>query len=168
MMETNKTQNKTYKLTFKAQNDRKMELDLQPKVSLSELLNIIDEMTKDKEGWEHYTNSNTRLILAGAPPGIALITDKYTPTTTLEEVIGLVDRSVLILALGQPNRDRNRIQAAENNIQSDAYSNLVNIQVLIRNIEACTRGAQRDMEPSTRTRYDHPENLEEIPQQPSK
>ena len=50
-METNKTQNKTYKLTFKAQNDRKMELDLQPKVSLSELLNIIDEMTKDKEGW---------------------------------------------------------------------------------------------------------------------
>lgn len=164
-MEVDKNSNdKIINLKLKGQNERIIEIQIASKLTMGDLLRRIDDSTKDKESWTHYEVGNTRLILAGASMENALITDKYEMTTTLDNVIGLTDGSVLTLAQGQPNRNRT-VQA---NVDSPAYSNLAQFKTLVRNVEACTKHAQRDQEPNSRPRYDQPENLESLPQQPSK
>ena len=158
------TNDKIYKLIVKGQNDRKIEIQIASKLTIGDFLQRIDDLTKNKESWTHYTVGNTRLILAGASMENALITDKYEMTTTLDSVIGLTVGSVLTLALGQPNRNRT-LQA---NVDSPAYSNLAQFKTLVRNVKACNEHAQRDKEPNSRPRYDQPEDLESLPQQPSK
>ena len=153
-----------YKLTAKGQNDRKIDITITAKSTLGDLLKCIDNQTKDKEGWTHYTVGNTRVILNGSSIENALITDKYESTATLDTIIGLTDGSVLTLAQGQPNRNRSR----EGNVDSPAFSNFAQFKTLVRNVKACNRHAQRDQEPSMRPRYDHPEDLESLPAQPSK
>ena len=144
------TNDKTFNLKVKGQNDRNIEIHIATKLTLGDLLQRIDDLTKDKESWTHYTVGNTRLILNGASMENALITDKYNMTTTLDEIIGLTDGSVLTLALGQPNRNRS-LQA---NVDSPAYSNLAQFKTLVRNVKACNNHAQRD--------------IESLPPQPSK
>ena len=153
-----------YKLIIKGQNDRNLEINIASKLTLGDLLRRIDDLTKDREGWTHYTVDNTRVILNGASIENALITDKYQSTTALDSIIGLADGSVLTLAQGQPNRNRSR----EANVDSPAFSNLAQFKTLVRNVKACNRHAQRDQEPNTRPRYDHPEDLESLPARPSK
>ena len=159
-----KTNDKIFNLTVKGQNDRNMNIKMVAKLTLLALLQHIDDLTKNKESWTHYTVGNTRLILNGASMENALITDKYNMTTTLDEIIGLTDGSVLTLALGQPNRNRS-LQA---NVDSPAYSNLAQFKTLVRNVKACNNHAQRDQEPNSRPRYDQPEDIESLPPQPSK
>ena len=158
------TNDKTYNLTVKGQNDRNIEIHIATKLTLGDLLQRIDDLTKDKESWTHYTVGNTRLILNGASMENALITDRYNMTTTLDEIIGLTDGSVLTLAQGQPNRNR----SVHANVDSPAYSNLAQFKTLVRNVKACNSHAQRDQEPNSRPRYDQPENIESLPPQPSK
>jgi len=157
-----KTNDRIVNLKLKGQNDRNIEIQITTKSTLGDLLQRVDDLTKDKESWTHYTVGNTRLILNGAPMENALITDKYEMTTTLDDVIGLTDGSVLTLALGQPNRNRT-LQA---NVDSPAYSNLAQFKTLVRNVKACNEHAQRDKEPNSRPRYDQPEDLESLPPQP--
>ena len=159
-----KTIDTIYILTVKGQNDRNIEIKIATKSTLRDLLQRIDDLTKDKESWTHYTVGNTRLILNGASMENALITAKYNMTTTLDKIIGLTDGSVLTLAQGQPNRKR----SLEANVDSPAFSNLAQFKTLVRNVKACNRHAQRDQEPNTRPRYDHPEDMESLPPQPSK
>jgi hypothetical protein len=156
------TNDKTYNLTVKGQNDRNIEIHIASKLTVGDLLQRIDDLTKDKESWTHYTVGNTRLILNGASMENALITDKYNMTTTLDEIIGLTDGSVLTLAQGQPNRNR----SLHANVDSPAYSNLAQFKTLVRNVKACNNHAQRDQEPNSRPRYDQPENIESLPPQP--
>ena len=163
-MEVDTKTNGIYKLTVKGQNDRKLEIKIAVKAILGDLLKRIDEITKDRDGWTHYQVGNTRLILNGSSIENALITDKYETTATLDTIIGLTDGSVLTLAQGQPNRNRSR----EGNVDSPAFSNFAQFKTLVRNVKACNRHAQRDQEPSMRPRYDHPEDLESLPAQPSK
>ena len=158
------TSEKIYKLTAKGQNDRKLEINITAKSTLCDLLQCIDGLTKDREGWTHYTVGNTRVILNGSSIENALITDKYESSATLDTIIGLTDGSVLTLAQGQPNRNRR----PEGNVDSPAFSNFAQFKTLVRNVKACNRHAQRDQEPSMRPRYDHPEDLESLPEQPSK
>ena len=159
-----KTNDKIFNLTIKGQNDRNMNIKMVAKLTLLALLQHIDDLTKNKESWTHYTVGNTRLILNGASMENALITDKYDMSTTLENIVGLTDGSVLTLAQGQPNRNRSR----EANVDSPAYSNLAQFKTLVRNVKACNDHAQRDKEPNSRPRYDQPEDLESLPPQPSK
>jgi len=162
MEDDTKVNDKIYKLIVKGQNDRNLEIKMAAKQTLGDFLQRIDDLTKDKEAWIHYTVGNTRLILNGTSIENALITDKYDFTTTLENINGLSDGSVLTLAQGQPNRNRSR----EANVDSPTYSNLAQFKTLVRNVKACNRHAQRDQEPNTRPRYDHPEDLESLPPQP--
>ena len=164
MEDDTKTSEKIYKLTFKGQNDRKIEINITAKSTLGDLLKRIDDLTKDKEGWTHYTVGNTRMILNGSSIENALITDKYDSTAALDTIIGLTDGSVLTLAQGQPNRNRSR----EGNVDSPAFSNFAQLRTLVRNVRASNQHAQRDQEPSMRPRYDHPEDLEPLRAQPSK
>ena len=159
-----KTNDKTYNLIVKGQNDRNIEIHIATKLTLGDLLQRIDDLTKDKESWTHYTVGNTRLILNGASMENALITDRYNMTTTLDEIIGLTDGSVLTLAQGQPNRNR----SLHANVDSPAYSNLAQFKTLVRNVKACNNHAQRDQEPNSRPRYDQPEDIDSLPPQPSK
>ena len=159
-----KTNDRIVNLKLKGQNDRNIEIQITTKSTLGDLLQRVDDLTKDKESWTHYTVGNTRLILNGAAIENALITDKYDITTSLDNVIGLTDGSVLTLAQGQPNRNRSR----EANVDSPAYSNLAQFKTLVRNVKACNDHAQRDKEPNSRPRYDQPEDLESLPPQPSK
>jgi len=134
-----------YNLTIKGQNDRNLEIQITTKSTLSDLLIVIDELTKDKESWIHYTVGNTRLILNGAPMEHALITDKYDSSTTLDNIIGLTDGKILTLAQGKSNRNRSR----EANVDSPAFSNFAQFKILTRNVKACTR-----------IRFDHPEDMQ--------
>ena len=143
------TNEKIYNLLLKGQNDRKIEIQIETKSTLGDLLQRIDDLTKDRESWTHYTVGNTRLILNGASMENALITDKYDMATTLENTIGLTNGSALTLAQGQPNRNRRREEPAN----SPAYTNLAQFRTLVRNV---------------RVRYDHPEEFESLPSQPSK
>ena len=158
-----KTGENVYKLNVKGQNDRKMEINMTAKSTLGDLLQCIDDQTKDKEGWTHYKVGNTRVILNGSSIANALITDKYESTVTLDTITGLTDGSVLTLAKGQPNRNRSRA----GNVDSPAFSNFAQFKTLVRNVKACNRHAQQDLEPITRRTYE-PEDLESLPAQPSK
>ena len=68
-----KTNDKIYKLILKGQNDRYIEIQVATRLTVVDLLQRIDDMTKDKEPWTHYTVGNTRLILNGASMENALI-----------------------------------------------------------------------------------------------
>ena len=160
-MEVDKKLNdKIWKLIVKGQNDRKIEIQIASKLTIGDFLQRIDDLTKNKESWTHYTVGNTRLILNGASMENALITDKYDMTTTLDNIIGLTDGSLLTLVQGQPNRNRRR----EVLVDSPAFSNLAQVRTLIRNVRACYLQAQRDQVPI----YDNPEEFESLPSQPSK
>ena len=93
----------------------------------------------------------------------ALITDKYDMKTTLDNMIGLTDGSVLTLAQGQSNRNRSR----EAYYDTPAYSNLAQFRTMVRNVRACNQHAQWDQESTRRIRFDHPD-VESLPSQPSK
>merc|ERR1719270_2405068 len=99
------TNAKNYNLKLRGEHERIIEIQIASKLTVGDLLQRVDDLTKDKESWTHYTVGNTRLILNGASPENALITDKYDITTSLDEIIGLTDGSVLTLAQGQPNRN---------------------------------------------------------------
>ena len=158
-----KTNDKIYNLTVKGQNDRKIEIQIATKSTLGDLLQRIDDLTKNKESWTHYTVGNTRLILNGASIENALKTEEYKMTTTFDNIIGLTDGSVLTLAQSQPNRH----QILEPNVGSTAFSNLVRFRTLMGNLRPCYRYAQQDQESNLRMRYNHPEGLESLPPQPS-
>jgi len=137
---------------------------MESKSTLGDLLQRIDDLTKAKESWTHYTVGNTRLILNGASMENALITDKYDMQTSLNNMIGLADGSVLTLAQGQSNRNRNR----EVYYDSPAYSNLAQFRTLVPNVRACNQHAQWNQESTRRIRYDDPDVPELLPSQPSK
>ena len=143
-----KTNDKIYNLTVKGQNDRKIEIQIATKSTLDDLLQRIDDLTKDKESCTYYN---------------ALITEEYKMTTTFDNIIGLTDGSVLTLAQSQPNRHR----ILEPNVGSTAFSNLVRFRTLMGNLRPCNRYAQQDQESNLRMRYNHPEGLESLPPQPS-
>ena len=157
------TNDKIYNLKLKGQNDRNIEIQMETKSTLGDLLQRIDDLTKDRESWTHYTVGNTRLILNGASMENALITDKYDVKTTLDNIIGLTDGSLLTLVQGQSNRNRRR----EVVVDSPAFSNLAQFRTLVRNVRACNQHDQWDQESTTRPRYDDP-NLASSPSQPSK
>ena len=154
---------KIYNLKLQCQNDRDIEIQMESKSTLGDLLQRIDDLTKVKESWTHYTVGNTRLILNGASMENALITDKYDMKTSLDNMIGLADGSVLTLAQGQSNRNRNR----EVYYDSPAYSNLAQFRTLVPNVRACNQHAQWNQESTTRIRFDAPD-LASLPSQPSK
>ena len=157
------TSDKTYNLTVKGQNDRKIEIKIATKSTLGDLLHQIDNLTKDKESWTHYAVGNTRLILNGVSLENALITDNKEMSATFDNIIRLTDGSVLTLARGQPNRNRSLFS----NVDCPAYSNLVQFKTLVRNVEACNRLTQWGQMPNKMPRYD-PKDKESLSQQPSK
>ena len=55
-----KTNDKIPNLTVKGQNDRKIEIHIAIKSTLGDLLQRIDDLTKDKESWTHYTDGENR------------------------------------------------------------------------------------------------------------
>ena len=93
----------------------------------------------------------------------ALITDKYEMITTLDNIVGLAEGSVLTLAQGQSIRNRSR----EAYYDSPAYSNLAQFRTLMRNVRACIQHTQWDRESTIRPRFDAPD-LASSPPQPSK
>ena len=153
-----------YKLILKGQNDRHIEIQVAAKLTVGDLIQRIDDMTKGKESWTHNTVGNTRLILIGASMVNALKTDKYDMSTTLDNIIGLTDGSVLTLAQGQTNRNRSLLA----DVDSPAYSNLVRFKTLVMKVKACNRRTQWEQIPNKRPRYDHPKDKQSLSPQPSK
>ena len=112
------TNDKIYNLTVKLQNNRDIIIQAKTKWSLGDLKLDIHRHIKNMllagdMNAENWSSSGlyyaSLLILNGASRENALITDKYNMSTTLDNIIGLTDRSVLTavpLVRFQPKRKR--------------------------------------------------------------
>ena len=166
------TNDKIYNLTVKLKNNRDVIIQAKTKWSLRDLKSDIHRhirniMWTEDNIWKNWSferlYSGTLLILNGASRENALITDKYTMSTTLDNIIGLTDGSVLTavpLVPFEPKRKRSLLldytSAASDYIMTALGSigrhndKIYNLTVKLQNnrdiiIQAKTKWSLRDL-----------------------
>ena len=140
--------NELFNLILQDPNERTLHVQFQRTLTLESLEGRIEEITTEAPEWLAFQKKQFLILVRGI-----IINERYANDVQIQNIPGIVDRSVLQLVMGEPNPERGE----QGNVVNPAAANLRLLSILNRNVRECVRSAQRDIEPNQRNQFDFPE-----------